>query len=266
MNKLVLFFVGLFVSLMMYSCQREISIDLNSASPQIVVEADIQDQNGIQTVKITKTANFSSPSIYDKVQGAEVVISDNAGNSEKLTEVSAGIYQTKNLKGVEKRTYFLSIKTGSQVFTSQCTMPQAVDFKGINMLKRIGFGNAKDLYIAVPQFVDPANVKNHYRFIQYVNNKKDENFLIRNDNITDGLPNQQPIASRNFEIKLGDSLQVDMMCIDESVYDYFYSLNQSAGRGPGGGATPSNPLSNISGGALGYFNAYSSNKKSVIVP
>ena len=262
--KKILYF---FVLISFFACQKEVSIDLNSASPQIVIEADIQDQTEIQTVKISQTTNFSNPNVFPKISGAEVTIADNAGNSEKLVETSAGIYQTRKMKGVENRTYYLTVKTSSQTYTSECTMPSAVNFTGINLLKRnTGFGNAaKEVYAPIPQFIDPANTQNQYRFVQYRNEKKDDNIIIRNDNIANGLPNQQPLFSRDFEIVKGDSLRVEMHCIDKRVYDYFYSLNQSAGRGPGGGATPSNPVSNISGGALGYFSAYTVRTRGVSV-
>ncbi len=254
MKKAVYFFALISI----FACQKEITLDLNSASPQVVIEAEVQDQTEVQTVKISQTVNFSNPNSFPKISGAEVSIADNAGNSEKLGEVSAGIYQTRKMKGVENRTYYLTIKIGSQTYTSECTMPSSVNFTGINLIKRnIGFGNTpKDAYRPIPQFVDPANAQNQYRFVQYRNDEKDENIIVRNDNIANGLPNQQPLFSNDFDIVKGDSLRVEMHCIDKKVYDYFFALNQSAGRGPGGGTTPSNPVSNISGGALGYFSAY----------
>ncbi len=263
MKKIAYFFV----LISFFACQKEINIDLNSASPQIVIEADIQDQTEIQTVKISQTINFSNPNVFPKISGAEVMIADNAGNNEKLSEISAGLYQSKKMKGVENRTYYLTVKIGSQTYTSECTMPSAVNFTGITLLKRnTGFGTAaKEVYAPIPQFVDPANAQNQYRFVQYRNSEKDESIIIRNDNIANGLPNQQPLFSRDFEIVKGDSLRVEMHCITKSVYDYFYSLNQSAGRGPGGGTTPTNPVSNISGGALGYFSAYTIRKRSTSV-
>lgn len=56
-----------------------------------------------------------------------------------------------------------------------------------------------------------------------------------------------------------------MQCIDRAIFDYFTSLNSSIGNGPGGGATPSNPTSNINGNAIGYFSAHTAQRKLVIV-
>lgn len=47
-----------------------------------------------------------------------------------------------------------------------------------------------------------------------------------------------------------------LQAIDKSVYDYFSSLNKLSAGGINSSATPANPVSNVSGGALGYFSAH----------
>jgi hypothetical protein len=56
-----------------------------------------------------------------------------------------------------------------------------------------------------------------------------------------------------------------MLGIDEAVYKYWYSLHFNGGDG-GNIATPANPVTNISGGALGYFSAQTVDRKTVIAP
>jgi hypothetical protein len=56
-----------------------------------------------------------------------------------------------------------------------------------------------------------------------------------------------------------------MHCIDKVTYDYYYSLTQSSRNGPGGGATPANPITNIEGGALGYFAAFTVQKLTKVI-
>ena len=67
------------------------------------------------------------------------------------------------------------------------------------------------------------------------------------------------------KIKSGDTLRVDMMCIDQPVYKYWYSLLNSA-TGANNNATPANPVTNISGDALGYFSAQTFDTKTIKVP
>ena len=47
--------------------------------------------------------------------------------------------------------------------------------------------------------------------------------------------------------------------------EYWFSLMQQQGNGPGGGTTPSNPPSNFDNNALGYFSAHTTQVKQIIV-
>jgi hypothetical protein len=56
-----------------------------------------------------------------------------------------------------------------------------------------------------------------------------------------------------------------MQCITRETYLYYYTLNQQTGAGPGGGTTPSNPPSNLIGGALGLFSAHTVQKRGITI-
>ncbi len=249
------------------SCEKEIELDLNSANAKYVIEGEVP-QNDVATVKITKTVNFSETNNFPAVKSAVVTISDETGVSEQLIETSAGIYKTQKMKGAEGKTYSLTIKAEGNTFTAKSTMPKAVKLTGLktslSSFAPPGAASA-DNYTVFPQFIDPTELGNSYRFIQSRNGELDKSILIANDNIGNGQPNSRPIFSQNFDIKLGDNLTVEMRCIDVPAYDYFYSLTSIQGNGPGGGTTPTNPVSNISDGALGYFSAFTVQKLSVVV-
>lgn len=266
MKKLLFF--GLF-SLSLFACEKEISVDLNTADPKIVVEATLNDQESLATVKLSKTVNFSDPNAYPAVSGAEVVISDNAGNSWICSETASGIYQNTQLLGVVDRTYTLSIKTSDgQLFTASSTLPAPVAVDSFSIVESTfpGANNDTTTYFVIPRYLDPIGVQNNYRFIQSLNGAKDLTIIVRNDNVFAGTVNEQPLFSQELEIHSGDVLDIEMMGIDRGVYDYFFSLNQSIGSGPDASGVPSNPVSNIRGGALGYFSAFSVQKFTVVIP
>ena len=249
------------------SCEKVINIDLNSTDPQYVIEGEITNEARPYQIKITKTVNFSESNKFPAVTGAVVTISDDAGNTETLTESKSGVYETKILRGTPTRTYTLTVKHNGKTMTSVSKMPALVPLIGINTIED-QFGQAgastKVEYRAVPLYNDPAGVKNYYRFIQVINTKLDSSFLVRNDNLSDGKQTVQPLFSRGANIYQGDSLRITMQCIDSQVYEYFYSLNASSGNGPGGGSTPTNPVNNIVG-ALGYFSACSLSEKRILI-
>lgn len=261
-------FVALAFSIITFmACEKVIDIDLNEQNPQYVIEGEITDEAKVHQIKISKTVNFDEPSVYPSVQGAIVTISDGAGNLETLTETKAGLYETKVFQGVPNKTYTLTVKHDGKTFTASSKLSNKVTLNGVTFLPNTrGFGNdTVPTFTAIPKYIDPAGVKNFYRFIQYINGVEDKTILVRNDNITDGKTNvQQPLFSFE-ELRENDKYELIMQNVDETIYTYYFSLSSSLGQGPGGGTTPSNPPSNISGGALGYFSAYAVSKVTTVV-
>ncbi len=266
MQKIVFFFLLLLVTAS--SCTKIIDVDLNSVDPKVIIEADITDQAVGYRVKITKSVNFSDANNFPAIKGAVVTISDNTGSTQMLTETSAGIYTLKDAKGVSGKTYFLKVVADGKTYSASSTMPKAVDFKGVQIVENVKRPTSFDKsYTYFPIFFDPADEQNNYLFNIFNKGVKDKGFnRVFNDNVTNGLPNQRPIVNAsNFKVNAKDTLNFEMYCIDKNAYDYYYTLNQIAD-GTGSSATPANPISNISGGALGYFSAYTVRKVAVIVP
>jgi hypothetical protein len=260
--------ISLFSCLALTSCQKEIVLDLDSSNTKIVIEGVITDQNENYKVRITKTVNFTESNNFPAVTGAIVTISDDAGNSEKLTETSAGTYQTAKLKGTPGRTYSLNVNAEGVVYTAKSKMPSPVILNDLRIVKNLVRppGETEDLYNTFPQFIDPQERGNNYQFIQSTDRLgRDNAIVVSNDNVENGQPYSRPVVSRDFKVKAGDILTLEMRCIDKPTYDYFFTLAQIKGNGPGGGTTPTNPDSNISGGALGYFSAYTVQRKSITV-
>jgi hypothetical protein len=270
MNKL--FFMGL-ICLTLVSCEKEIQIDLNSAEPKLVVEAYLSDQSDTATVTLTRTVNFSDPSTYPAISDAIVVITDLEGNTWNCTQSTPGTYQNTNLRGKIGQKYFLSITTADgQKYTAESTLPAPVmldkiDFRELAFGPPGGGGGDSVSFALIPRYFDPADAQNNYRFIQTVNGERDLSIQVKNDNIFDGRVNEQPLFSVDVEIYSGDIVTLEMMCIDKGAYDYFFSLSQYLStNGPNAAGVPANPVSNISNGALGYFSAFSFQKRTVVVP
>ena len=93
-------------------CIKAFEIDTDFAESLIVVEGLITDQPGPYTVKLTYTNDLDNQlSPINKVKNAIVVIKDNNGTSETLSEVSVGVYQTMvgGIQGIIGNEYSLSI-------------------------------------------------------------------------------------------------------------------------------------------------------------
>jgi hypothetical protein len=241
------------------SCQKVINLDLNSASPQIVIEGNVYDQPGPYMVKISQTVNFDESNVYPPVTGATVEISDDVGNSEVLTELSSGTYITSALQGVSGRTYTLTVVSKGKTYTATSTMPNPVNIDSIYLEKSM-FGNEKLVSV---NFNDPANINNYYRLIEFINNEQQTGFNVTDDFLNHGktISYSFMTAGNDSKLETGDTATVWLETIDKGVYEYF----RTAGRDDGQSSSPSNPTSNINNGALGYFNACSVNTISIIV-
>lgn len=255
------FFFSASALLLLSACTKVIDVDLNSQDPMIVIEANISDQPGPYTVSITQTVNFSETNSFPTVSGAVVIISDDAGNTETLVETSAGIYQTTTTQGVPGRTYYLNVTANGKTYTAQSKMPALVTLDTLLLEQSLLFGS--ESYLVIPLYQDPPGKGNTYRCLETINNERvDESFLF-NDDFSDGLINGQPILNFTDSVGTGDTIAIELQCIDKPVYLYFFSLQQTTSGQTG---APANPVSNISNDALGYFNAHTSRTRFVVIP
>jgi hypothetical protein len=262
-------FYILLALLTLVSCEKVVDIDLNTSDKKYVIEGYITDLSGTAKVLISQTKNFDESNDFAGVGGAIVTVTENGGPTTNFRENLPGEYIAASMRGTSGKQYTLSVSVGGKTFTANSTMPQKVNLDSIYVTDELIFTETKKIVNAVVQ--DPPGLGNNYRFVQYVNNNKDRQVMIRNDDYSDArkIVNQlfyfaeDDDSTRN--IRSGDNIKIEMLCIDPVIYKYWYSLDRSS-TGGSGQATPSNPVSNIQGGALGYFSAHTIQSKSMIAP
>jgi hypothetical protein len=250
------------------SCEKVIDVNLDSVEKKYVIEGNITNVPGTCQVKITQTKDFDEDNTFPGVSGATVTVSDNGGTPVALTETSTGVYETTAINGTIGHTYTLTVNVGGQTFTAPSTMPVLVTFDSIYIDEQTFFGDLRKVPTLVYQ--DPEGKGNGYHFIQYKNGVRESTIFVRNDDFTDG--NKITTALLSFggdddddedKIKTGDTIRVVMECIDPAGYKYWSSLE--AASGDSNNATPANPVTNITGGALGYFSAHTTEEKTIVV-
>lgn len=251
------------------SCTKVIEVNLNNAAKKYVIEGNIIGGTSQCMVQVTQTVNFSDPNMFPPVSGAVVTVKEDNGLPVMLSETGAGIYETNVVTGTPGHTYTLSVSINNQVFTAISQMPKPVNFDSLYVENFYAFGRATKYANVV--YKDPPGKGNAYHFIQYKNGKRNRTVFILDDDFSDGktntilLVNFENNNDDNNELKSGDNLAVAMECVDTGVYNYWYSLDQGS-TGSNNTAIPGNPVSNISGGALGYFSAHTARVRSIIVP
>lgn len=241
------------------SCQKVINIDLNKADPKYVVEANVVDDTTGCTVKLSKTVNFDESNVFPAVSGAVIEIKDiTAGTTYTLPELRPGFYRDEAATGIPGHQYQMTITVDGKTFTASGKMPQHINLDTI--YRTIGVFDS----VTAISYFDPVEKGNYYYFAQYANGAQTDNIYISNDDFRNGQQIDQNLrrGGGDFEEQAGDYLTIDMQCIDSAMYQYYFSLRQTKDQNS---ATPANPISNISGGALGYFSAHTSSRKSVMV-
>ena len=147
-------------------------------------------------------------------------------------------------------------------FTATATMPMPVNIDSISgEYKEEDFRKAG--YEVAARFTDPVAQPDFYRLIVTINdtlqNKPDDLYLL-NDKYNNGKPIKADLF-RRFET--GDKIEFELRSMDERVFEFFTSLNDVLNNQ--NGPAPANPNTNIKGGALGYFGAFTSSKKQIII-
>lgn len=245
---------GLFLT----SCEKVIDVDLNSEDPQVVIEANFTAGETTHRVSVTQTLNFDQEAPYPAINNATVTVTDNLGNSQVLTFVGNGIYETTAYPVIEGRTYTLTVIAGGESYVASSTVPGLVEIDTLTV-QYFPFG-PDGFNSLIPIRTDPAGVSNYYQFDLYRNGDRVSGIYLQDDQFTDGIVVEQPIFDNDGEYESGDTALVEMYGIDRPVYDYFFALLQNET------ATPANPTSNFSGGCLGYFSARSKHTATVIIP
>lgn len=258
----------LFAALSFISCQRVIDVDIASSGSKLVIEANLTDVTGTQTVLISRSVAYNSTNVFPAVSGAVVnLIDGSSGKVYKFPEstVTPGTYNLAAFKGKALNPYVLNVTVEGKTYIASAIMPFAVNLDSLTLSAQ-SFGSTTVKTISV-NYHDPANQPNQYRYVMYINGVQVKRVFTENDNLTDGRAVSTSLYERETDLKSGDKVDVDMQCIDVYMYNYWNNLSNQGGNSPQDSATPANPPSNFyNDNVLGYFSAHTTQRKSVFVP
>lgn len=262
-------FLPIITLLAFASCTKVIDVNLNSVTPQFVIEGALMEGTQDFKVRITKTGDYFNPTKPTPITNATVSLRKGNGTAVALKHESEGVYKTLGYTAQSSAEYNLTVTIDGKVFDATSFMPKAVLLSDLDSEILPELNRDTDLKADTFQincyFKDPENVANYYRVKTIANGvakDKGGDLLVVEDRLSQGKDIILPIFTSVF--KLNDKVEVELLSIDRKMFDYFNTLSNLIGN-DGGGAAPANPLSNWSGGALGYFGAFSSSKKTIVV-
>lgn len=249
------------------SCTKVIDLKLDDASGKLVIEGNITNGSGPQVFTLSTNVPFTNTNTYPAVSGATVTVTDQAGNSYPFTESPSGTYSNSQLTGVPGNTYTMTVVTKGVTYTAVSTLPQVVNLDSLSSQNEpISTGSNPKKQITV-YYHDPSGVANQYRFVEYVNGVQVKDVFVTNDQFNDGLSTNMVLRANDDDtnpIHAGDTVTVEMQCIDNPMYLYWNTLAQQEQVGPGGSVTPSDPPTNITPVSLGYFSAHTTQTKTIV--
>ena len=244
--------IALFLALV--SCEKDIDIDYRQVAPLYVVEANVNQDRS--TVRITMTQNMDDNSNNHGVEGATVVISSGDSISRRLNYSRDGYYSAA-LPGKPGTRYNLTIDVDGHHFTSTSTMQQCPEMNSFRFVwKKI----ATERYLLGELHMQDILHATNYYFLHIFRNNIGYRWAVISDDqrTADGdlqqvftcvTEREQEKGTSNDVLNEGDRIRIDIRAIDRSAYDYLYSMQMMDNTG-------TNPVTNITGGCLGYFTAY----------
>jgi hypothetical protein len=258
-------FLGIILS---SACQKVINIDLNEAAPKIVIEGLITDRPGPYIVTISNSGSYFNQPVLPPVSGAWVTISDNIVSVDTLQEMMPGVYVTSKIHGNPGRTYTLKVVSDNIQYSASSTMYSRVRIDSLILKKslsqHIDFGSENQTGIQVDlncYFRDPVE-KNFYRLKVFINDSaRVDNYRLYDDQYTNGLE----IGLRAARARAGSTYRLELYSLDGKTFDYYRTLEDLLYTNPFFGSTPSNPNTNLSNGALGYFGASSVSTRTITI-
>lgn len=250
--KKLLYIIG--ITIATSSCEKVIDVPLNEADIQTIVEAKLTDVAYQSKIKLSRSGSMYSNEDFEKISGASVTVTDQT-NTWIFVELPGepGTYMDSTFIAQPSTTYNLSVIDGTETYTATSTTTEDVQFDSLDYIITVGGFGQEDTdtnYFTFFYFTDNGNEANWYRVIPYKNGVKSSSLYLTEDQLYNGYQFSQPFFADEFSA--GDTCVAELLSMDESTYLFYLTLSNSQGGGPFS-PTPGNPVSNIEGGAIGYF-------------
>jgi hypothetical protein len=239
---------------------------LSEAKEVIVIEANITSSRETFTVLVSKTSPYFGTKTNNLVSGAKVSVRVEKGKTKYFTETSPGVYKLEKAIAMPGYWYIIDVEYEGVLYTAQSFMNESVPIMDLTFSYFDGFGFFESGYKINCFMRDPADKENFYRIKYYVNGSPVDNtreISLYSDKLFDGKV--VGLGQRSLVFSEDDTLTVELQAIDKATYDYFTTLESISGNVLEQSASPSNPISNFNNGALGYFSAYSYDRKTLII-
>lgn len=288
-------FIVIFCFFIFSSCEKSVSFKLNETQPKLVVEGTIEN-NTAPIVYLSKSLDYYSsisPAIVANsfVHDAAVYVS-NGVLTHQLKEYTvpvAGGYNfyyysvdSANLStaftGELDKNYSLKIKWEGKEYTAATTIPDTTVHIDSVYWKQAPAGNPPEKVSLMIKAYDPPGYGD---YVRYFTKRNSEPFYPGLNSVYDDQVIDGSVYDVQFERGIertgstpegysffdkGDTITVKLCNIDKATYDFWRTMEFTYTTVGNPFSSPTKVLSNISGGALGYFGGYAAQYRTIIIP
>lgn len=264
MNKSLSILVILFACFAFSACEKVIEFNLADSQSTIVIEATITSNREPFTVLVSKTSPYFGSTTSNLVSGAKVSVRVENGKPKYFKELSPGVYKLEKTAALVNYWYIVDVEYEGVTYSARSFLNELVPINDFSLTYFDGFGFFDSGYKVNCFIRDPAGIENYYRMKIYVNGQLSANegeINLYSDEMFDGK--LIGLVQHSAVFQKTDVVTVEFQSIDKATYDYFSTLGSISGIEMIQSASPANPISNFNNGALGYFSAYSFDRKVV---
>ena len=291
MTHRILFYTnGLILALLLLfnlsSCTEDITLNTDNATPVIVIYGTITDEPIYQEVHISASTGYFETTKNPKISGAVVTITTGSGDVYTLKEASStpGTYRTETpLAGKLGETYHLKVvvdfNNDGVPDTYEATTAMKKDKIEMDSITVTHEQITNRSFYSFNIYAQELPDKNYYMCHYQVNDtlySQISKYIIFDDKVFDNqyikgtsigyfpdnidrskYDDKDDYDSMVF-ISEGDRVKITISNIDKKYYDFLHQCqNERDGENPFFGGPLSNISTNITGGGIGFFTAYS---------
>ena len=226
LQKILMLSVGLFLT----GCEDVITVDLDTATPRLVIDASIDwvknTTGNEQKIVLSTTTGYYSPE-FPTVSGAVVTVTNASNTVFEFVETPAtGQYVCSNFLPVIGQTYNLKIVLNGQTYIASETLTPVPELED-NIDQNDKGGDTGDEIEITFYYKDDAGQANFYLNSVTQPYTPFPELEVEDDEFTNGNVMQESYSSEN--LKAGDQIDIRLYGISKNYYNYMYRLIVASG-------------------------------------
>jgi len=292
--KVQSFFI-LLLAFLQLSCEKAVSFKLDAVAPKLVVEATIENGQP-PLVYLSRSLAYFSTHNPDSLAGSLVQNADvwmsNGTLTHKLKLYTSrfpggytGYYYSNDSSSLStafigelNKTYSLRVPWEGKEYTATTTIPNTTRRIDSLYWKDAPAGNIPYKVSLMLRATDPQGYGDYIRY--FTKQNRDPYYpglnSVYDDQVIDGTTYEiqvergilrNGIAGEAYSFfDKGDTVTLKLCNIDKATFDFWRTMEFTYASVGNPFSSPTKVMSNISGGALGYFGGYAAQYKRIVIP